>query len=64
MQCSYVIGFGGRSKLKFCPSGAHEGLVNERGEIIMYCSHHRRVVEAKATFKAEKKVEVENAPVR
>lgn len=56
MQCSYIIhNFGSTSGSKkvACPSHAHEGIPSnyDPDELVFYCSHHRRVVEAKLTWK-------------
>ena len=56
MKCSYQIHDGvnkhsGRLETRFCPSEAHVGIMEKEDEakVTFYCSHHRRVVEAKQT---------------
>ena len=54
MKCSYQIHDGlnqhnGRLETRFCPSEAHVGIIEreDKPEVMFYCSHHLRVVEAK-----------------
>jgi len=46
MKCSYKATNGWH-----CPSEAHEGIMEkeDKPEVTFYCSHHRRVIEAKQT---------------
>lgn len=49
VRCSYIQTWQNR-KAVFCPSVAHEGIGTVEGDesdVVFYCSHHRRVVEAK-----------------
>jgi hypothetical protein len=80
MQCNYVRYWEGKRPV-MCPSVAHEGVAKahllhlthfdnpkDATEFIMFCCHHRRVVEAKLTCGKEVSefgeiIQPERAPV-
>lgn len=52
IRCSFITQWNNK-KATFCQSVAHEGIATVDGDeddIVFYCSHHRRVVEAKRTL--------------